>query len=97
MSIYEYENDRYVRTMIQMVLSTSNQIDDPLLNQFSSGVSEVDRRLRAVLQVGVLIGTDQDYWWNRGVPIFAGEELAADFGQIFEVAVAGPGCDGIWM
>ena len=88
LGIYEFENDRYVRTMIHEVLSAADPVDDSTLAEFSGKVSDLDDKFRSLLQPGVLVGKDGDFWWNRGVPGRAGSELASDFNDIYGLAVA---------
>lgn len=88
LGIYEFENDRYVRTMIHEVLSMADLIDDSALTEFSGKISDLDDKFRSLLQPGVLVGNDGDFWWNRGVPVRAGSELASDFNDIYGLVVA---------
>jgi hypothetical protein len=87
LGIYEFENDRYVRTMIHEVLSAPDLVDDSALAEFSGKISDLDDKFRNLLQPGVLVGNDGDSWWNRGVPSLAGSELASDFNDIYGLAV----------
>jgi hypothetical protein len=87
MSIYEYENDRHVRTMIYDVMTDPDLRRDPPTEEFEERISQTDDRFRQLLQPGVLIGDASNHWWERGVPRYAGAELASDFQEIYGVNV----------
>jgi hypothetical protein len=87
MSIYEYENDRSVRTMIQEVLKVPDLEYGPSVEEFKMLVAQSDLSFRELLQPGVTVGNTNAYWWERGVPKYAGAELASDFQEIFGLHV----------
>jgi len=88
MNIYEYENDRSIRTMIHQVLAAADLEQSGSAKEFESAVTKVDARFHALLQPEVALGRADAPWWERGVPLYAGEELATDFHTLFGVTVA---------
>ncbi|MEV4348790.1 hypothetical protein AB0J83_30400 [Actinoplanes sp. NPDC049596] len=87
MSIYEYENDLSVRSMIERLLTDEELAGFPEFAGFAARVAEIDARFRALLQEGVEIRDSAAAWWERGVPRMAGAELAEDFHVMFGVTV----------
>ena len=69
-NVYQYHNDLSVRDRLEAAIA-----DDP---ELAAEVAEVDARFRALLQPGVQVGPEEDPWWHRGVPRYAGPELAAE-------------------
>jgi hypothetical protein len=87
LDIYEYENDRSVRDMIERVLANEGLRDYPELADFARRVGEVDERFRSLMQDGVTVGEPETPWWARAVPRNAGPELSADFIEHYGIAV----------
>jgi hypothetical protein len=87
MSIYEYENDRNVRGMIGALLALPELAESSEVREFRQAVENEDARFRGLLQEEVVIGAPGAFWWERGVPRQAGAELAADFDELYGIAV----------
>ena len=81
---YEYHNDLIVRDRVATALEG---MDDARRTPYAAEVAEVDARFRALLQPDVQVGPEEDPWWRRGVPRFAGAELARDLKEWFGVEV----------
>jgi hypothetical protein len=87
MNIYEYENDRAVRGMIEKLFADVEIRGHPRFPELRDQVEARDARLRAIFEPGIAIGGEDRPWWERGVPRFAGPELASDFNQMFGVLI----------
>jgi hypothetical protein len=87
MDIYEYGNDRHVRTMIQQVLTVDGLIASPQVEAYKSRIGVLDAQYRELLQPGIEVGDATRQWWERGVPKYAGAELADDFSRIYQVEI----------
>ena len=87
MSIYEFENDRSVRAMIQILLDQDSIQEAWGFEEFKNSISRIDSRFRGILQGGVQVNAPSAPWWERGVPEYAGSELSEDFMNIFGVQV----------
>jgi hypothetical protein len=87
MSIYEFENDRSVRRAIEVLLNSEGAVGSIGFDSFRNDILIEDERYRALLQPDVhVLGADAP-WWERGVPRYAGRELAADFADLHGVSV----------
>ncbi|MBB4944791.1 hypothetical protein F4556_000326 [Kitasatospora gansuensis] len=87
MSIYEYENDLAVRTAIQILLVDGRMRRLEGFEEFELRVQRTDEYFKGLLQDGIETRDQKDFWWQRGVPKFAGAELADDFMNLFGVSV----------
>jgi hypothetical protein len=88
LGIDEYENDLSVRSMIDKVLQADDLPADPSVDAFVDAVRKDDERFKRLLQTDVLIRSDGLPWWNRGVPRYAGAELADDFAGVHGAHIA---------
>ena len=86
-NVMEYHADLSVRDHIEACLREPGRTDAV----YASRVAEVDGRFRALLQPGVEVGPDDDPWWHRGVPRYAGYPLAEGLGEWFGVQVEARG------
>lgn len=84
-TIYEYENDRAVRDLLESVLT------DPFLQQYKAipvlrqSVDAADARFRATCRNDVQIGRTTDPWWRRCVPTKASGEFAEDLTRFHNI------------
>lgn len=82
-NVMEYHADLAVRDRLERCLRSPGRADASLAAQ----VAEVDARFRALLQPGVEVGPENDPWWHRGVPRYAGTDLAEGMHEWFGVEV----------
>ena len=79
-NVMEYHADLSVRDRIEALRPEADA-------EFAARVAEQDERFRALLQPGVQVGPEEDAWWHRGVPRYAGGDLAAGFREWFDAEV----------
>jgi hypothetical protein len=87
MNIYEYENDRAVRGMLEKLFANTEIRGHPKFAELRDQVETIDARLKALFEPRIAIAGEDRPWWERGVPRFAGPELASDFNQMFGVLI----------
>lgn len=84
-TIYEYENERAVRDLLEKALN------DPILRKFPeieglrSSIEVTDERFRRACRDEVTVGDPNWPWWKRCVPRRAEGEFAADIRAQWEV------------
>ena len=84
-NIYEFENDMYVRGLIEEMLRNPDLAEFEQLGWVRAQVEAIDDRYRALLaDREVRPGAS---WWEARVPRIAGRELAADFRAQYELEV----------
>lgn len=88
-TIYEYENERSVRDLLEKALN------DPVLRTFPEvevlreSVDEIDRRFRAQCRDGAAMAAADAAWWRRCVPRRADGEFADDLRSMFGIEPLG--------
>lgn len=87
MGIYEYDNDRFVRNMIQLVLEVEGLAASSEVEAYKGRIGALDAQFRSLLQPGVEIDDAGECWWERAVPKYGGAELADDFMRTYHVAI----------
>jgi hypothetical protein len=85
-NVYEYHNDLAVRDAIAARLADPGTPEEDRA-ELATRTAEVDARFQALLRAGVEIGPEEDPWWHRGVPRYAGPELARELREWFGVEV----------
>ena len=86
-NVMEYHTDLAIRDRIEVLLRASEGPDAT----WAAGVAELDERFRALLQPGVQVGPEDDPWWHRGVPRYAGYALSDGLREWFGVEVEARG------
>ena len=86
-NVMEYHTDLAVRDRIEACLRAPGRTDAA----YAARVAEVDGRFRALLQPGVEVGPEDDPWWHRGVPRYAGYALSDGMREWFGVEVEARG------
>ncbi len=85
-NLYEYHNDLSVRDALGRILADPDRAQEER-DEVATRLLEIDARFQALLQPGAGVGPEDDPWWHRGVPRYAGPELAAEMRDWFEVEV----------
>ncbi len=86
-NVMEYHADLAVRDRIEACLRSPGRTDP----EYAARVLEVDERFRSLLQPGVEVGPEDDPWWHRGVPRYAGDALSDGMREWFGVEVEARG------
>jgi hypothetical protein len=84
-TIYEFENDLAVRTIIEAVLTDAQLSDEPDLEQFRREVAAWDDRFRAACRSDVRIGKADAPWWAQAVPRDAAGDFAEDLQRLYGI------------
>jgi hypothetical protein len=84
--LHDYSIDIRVREAIHAILSDPALEGDPAMPAFAHHVAVIDQQFRGLLLPGVTI-PHQAYWWEKGVPRIAGEDLANDLHIIYGIHV----------
>lgn len=79
-NVMEYHADLSVRDRLEALRPQAD-------TGFEARLAEQDARFRELLQPGVQVGPEGDAWWHRGVPRYAGGDLAAGFREWFDAEV----------
>lgn len=85
-NLYEYHNDLAVRDALARILADPDRAEEERA-EVATRLLEIDARFQALLQEGVQVGPEEDPWWHRGVPRYAGCELAGEMREWFGVEV----------
>lgn len=81
-NLYDYHQDLAVRDRLEACLQ-AGCLPEAVMGE----VAAIDARFREMLQPGVQVGPETDPWWHRGVPVYAGSELAEGIQEWFSAPV----------
>lgn len=81
-NLYDYHNDLAVRDRLEDCLRAGCLPEGVVRD-----VLKLDARFREMLQPGIAVGPATDPWWHRGVPQYAGPELAEGIQEWFSAPV----------
>lgn len=84
-TIYDYENERAVRDLLEKALNDPILRRYPELVDLRASVDDIDTRFRKACRDDVSIGDASAAWWKRCVPRKADGEFAADLRAKFGV------------
>jgi hypothetical protein len=90
-TIYEYENERSVRDLLETLIHDSTLRRYPELESLRDAVNEIDRRFRAECREDAAIGRADAPWWQRCVPRSVQGEFAEDLKSMFGITTATDG------
>ncbi len=85
-NVYEYHTDLRVRDALAVVVADPDRAHEERA-EVATRLAEIDARFQGLLQPGVAVGPEEDPWWHRGVPRYAGAELAAGLKEWFGAEV----------
>ncbi len=79
---YDFDNERRIRGIIQVVLDDRDVRAFPEANAWAGAVEDTDKRYRAIL-IPMTNHPSGLPWWLAGVPRYAGPELASDLHRMY--------------
>lgn len=77
-TIYEFENERAVRDLLEEAFNDPNLRSFPELSSLRQSVYQIDEDFRRICRDDVAIGKDNAPWWRRCVPRRAQGDFADD-------------------
>lgn len=90
-TIYEYENERGVRDLLDVVMHHPSLSGFAELTHLSSSIADIDEQFRLVCRRDVMMGDATEPWWRRCVPQRTAGEMADDLMARYGIGTASSG------